>query len=42
MKKFFGNIAINFMPQGNNPLVQVGIAKWYNGQREISEDIILG
>jgi len=33
MKKFFGNIAINFMPQGNNPFMQVGIAKWYNGNK---------
>lgn len=42
MKKFFGNIAINFMPQGNNPFVQVGIAKWYKGKSENSEDVILG
>jgi hypothetical protein len=42
MKKFFGNIAINFMPQGNNPFVQVGIAKWYIGQCESQEDIIFG
>jgi hypothetical protein len=42
MKNFFGNIAINFMPKGNNPFVQVGIAKWYNGQYEKSEDVIVG
>ena len=36
MKKFFGNIAINFMPQGNNPFVQVGIAKWYNAHEDRS------
>jgi hypothetical protein len=33
MKKVFSNIINPFMPKGNNPFVQVGIAKWYNGNK---------
>lgn len=40
MKNFFKNIAINFMPQSNNPFIQMGNAKWYNGKVENSEDVI--
>jgi hypothetical protein len=42
MKKVFSNIINPFMPKGNNPFVQVGIAKWYIGQCESQEDIIFG
>jgi hypothetical protein len=33
MKKVFSNIINPFMPKGNNPFMQVGIAKWYNGNK---------
>lgn len=31
MNSKIGNINKPFMPQGNIPFAQVGIAKWYNG-----------
>jgi hypothetical protein len=33
MKKVFSNIINPFMSKGNNPFMQVGIAKWYNGNK---------
>jgi hypothetical protein len=33
MKTTFSNIINPFMPKGNNPFMQVGIAKWYNGNK---------
>ena len=33
MNTAFRNIAKPFMPQGNIPFAQVGIAKWYNALR---------
>lgn len=36
MNNQFGNINKPFMPQGNIPFAQVGIAKWYNGHMKRS------
>ena len=37
MKTQFGNINKPFMPQGTIPFApQVGIAKWYNGNKDRS------
>ena len=33
MNSNIGNINKPFMPQGNIPFAQVGIAKWYNGHK---------